>query len=28
MKAKFGDCFPPGHCKDKPDKDDAAPDAE
>jgi hypothetical protein len=20
MKAKFGDCFPPGQCKDKPDK--------
>ena len=20
MKAKFGDCFPPGHCKDKSDK--------
>lgn len=32
MKAKFGDCFPPGQCKDKPDKatDEAgeSPDAE
>ena len=29
MKAKFGDCFPPGQCKDKPNKgnaDDAADD--
>jgi hypothetical protein len=34
MKAKFGDCFPPGQCKDKPDKaaggdaDDEAPESE
>ena len=28
FKAKFGDCFPPGQCKDKPNKgDDAAEDA-
>ena len=31
FKAKFGDCFPPGQCKDKPNKgadEDAEPDAE
>jgi hypothetical protein len=32
FKAKFGDCFPPGQCKDKPDKgndaDDEAPGSE
>jgi hypothetical protein len=33
MKAKFGDCFPPGQCKDKPNKgaddtDDETPEAE
>jgi hypothetical protein len=34
MKAKFGDCFPPGQCKDKADKpaggdeDDEAPGSE
>jgi hypothetical protein len=33
MKAKFGDCFPPGQCKDKPGKDadegdDEAPESE
>ena len=22
MKAKFGDCFPPGQCKDKPERSD------
>jgi hypothetical protein len=25
FKAKFGDCFPPGHCKDKPAKPAASP---
>lgn len=25
FKAKFGDCFPPGHCKDKPNKAAASP---
>ena len=25
-KAKFGDCFPPGQCKDKPDKGQDKPD--
>jgi hypothetical protein len=34
FKAKFGDCFPPGQCKDKPDKgagdgaDDGADESE
>lgn len=30
FKAKFGDCFPPGQCKDKPNKgtDEAAPESE
>lgn len=29
MKAKFGDCFPPGQCKDKSDKpDDEADDSD
>ena len=29
MKAKFGDCFPPGQCKDKPAKDaDEQPERE
>lgn len=32
MKAKFGDCFPPGKCNDKPDKgtdeDDGTPDTD
>jgi len=31
MKAKFGDCFPPGQCKDKPDKasdDDEADESD
>jgi hypothetical protein len=27
MKAKFGDCFPPGHCKDKPNKAGGGSDA-
>jgi hypothetical protein len=26
MKAKFGDCFPPGQCKDKPNKGKDAPE--
>jgi hypothetical protein len=25
FKAKFGDCFPPGHCKEKPNKAAASP---
>ncbi|HUQ43900.1 MAG TPA: hypothetical protein VM451_05745 [Candidatus Limnocylindria bacterium] len=28
MKAKFGDCFPPGQCKDKSGKDKAGADAD
>ena len=27
FKAKFGDCFPPGHCKDKPAKGNPAASA-
>jgi hypothetical protein len=27
MKAKFGDCFPPGLCKDKPNHGSGEPDA-